>query len=121
MVEAEQPHVFLFGLLLELLYLQRLYEKTAAALLLVRVLGPPHVDDDLDAAVIYPDQRSGTLLGVSISCVVVDLAQIPRAYLERQPTAPRSSRRGTCRPRRTGWRRTYPTLSPWRLRAPSRP
>src|SRR5215216_5390718 len=46
MVEAEQPHVLLFGLFLELLYLQRLDEKAAAALFLVRVLGPPHVDDD---------------------------------------------------------------------------
>src|SRR5215213_4988433 len=103
MVEAEQPQVLLFGLFLELLYLQRLDEKAAAALFLVRVLGPPHVDDDLDAAAVDTDQRTGTLLRVRFSGVVVDLPQIPCAYLERQLTAPRSSRRGTCRPRRKGW------------------
>src|SRR5918995_2047303 len=36
MVEAEQPHVLLVGPLLESLYLERLYEKAAAALLLGR-------------------------------------------------------------------------------------
>src|SRR5215207_743655 len=101
-VEAKQPHVLLFGLLLELHYLERLYEKAAAALLLVCVLGPPHVDNDPDAAVVYTDQGAGTLLGVRFSGVVVNAVQVPGAYLERQPTPPRSSRRGTCRPRRTG-------------------
>src|SRR5215210_7099917 len=103
MVEAEKPHVLLFGPLCELLYLERLYKKAAVALLLVRVLGLPHVDDDLDAAVVYADQRPGTLLRVRFSGVVVNAVQIPGAYLERQPTAPRNVRRGTCRPRRTGW------------------
>src|SRR5215212_3322308 len=103
MVEAEQPHVLLFGPLFELLYLERLYEKAAAALLLVRVLGPPHVDDDLDPAVVYTDQRAGTLLRIRFYGVIVDLAQVPGAYLERQPTAPRNARRGICRPHRTGW------------------
>src|SRR5215210_3957315 len=103
MVEAEQPHVSLFGLLLELLYGERLYEKPSAALLLVRVLGPPHVDDDPDAAAVDSDKRAGTLLGVGFYGVIVDPVHVPGAYLERQTTPPRSSRRGTCRPRRTGW------------------
>src|SRR5215204_2747039 len=94
-VEAEQPHVSLFGPFLELLYLQRLDEKAAAALFLMRVLRPPHIHYDLDAAV-DTDQCAGTLLGVRFSGVVVDPVQVPNAYLERQPTAPRSSRRGTC-------------------------
>src|SRR5215216_5857234 len=89
MVEAEQPQVLLFGLFLELLYLQRLDEKAAAALFLVRVLGPPHVDDDLDAAAVDTDQRTGTLLRVRFSGVVVDLPQIPCAYLERQLLLPK--------------------------------
>src|SRR5919107_1010802 len=88
MVEAEQPHVLLVGPLLESLYLQRLYEKAAAALLLVRVLGPPHVDHDLDAAAVDTDQRAGTLLGIRFSGVVVDLPQIPCAYLERHLLLP---------------------------------
>src|SRR5215218_6003404 len=88
MVEAEQPQVLLFGLFLELLYLQRLDEKAAAALFLVRVLGPPHVDDDLDAAAVDTDQRTGTLLRVRFSGVVVDLPQIPCAYLERHLLLP---------------------------------
>src|SRR5215211_489799 len=103
MVEAKQPHVFLFGPLFELLYVERLYEKAAAALLLVRVLGPPHVDYDPDAAVIYPDQGPGTLLRVRFPGVVVDAVYIPGAYLKWHPTAPRIVRRGTCRPRHTGW------------------
>src|SRR5918995_1324526 len=102
MVEAEQPHVLLFGLLLESLYLERLDEEAAAALLLVRVLFPPH-DDDFDTAAVYADQRTGTLLRVRFSGVVVDLLQVSCAYLERQLTAPRSSLRGTCRPHRKGW------------------
>src|SRR5687768_12632892 len=102
MIEAQQPHLLLFGLLLELLYLQRFDEEAAAALLLVRVLGPPHVDDDFDAAAVDADQRTGTLLRVRFSGVVVDLLQVSCAYLERQLTAPRSSRRGTCRPHRKG-------------------
>src|ERR671914_2000519 len=88
MVEAQQPHLLLFGLLLELLYLQRFDEEAAAALLLVRVLGPPHVDDDLDAAAVDTDQRAGTLLRVRFSGVVVDLPQIPCAYLERHLLLP---------------------------------
>src|ERR687896_248386 len=103
MVEAEQPHVLLVGPLLESLYLERLYEKAAAALLLVRVLGPPHVDDDLDAAAFDAYQRTGTLLRVRLFGVVVDLPQVSCAYLERQPSAPRSSGIGPCRPRRKGW------------------
>src|SRR5918997_734452 len=121
MVEAEQPHVLLVGRLLESLYLGRLYEKAAAAPLLVRFLGPPHVDDDLDAAAFDADQRTGTLLRVRLFGVVVDLPQVPCAYLERQLTAPRSSRRGTCRRRRKERCRPYPTLSPSRPRAQSRP
>src|SRR5918994_478340 len=121
MVEAEQSHVLLSGLLLEFLYLERLDEKAAAALFLVRVLGPPHVDDDFDTAAVDTDQRTGTLLRVRLFGVVVDLPQVPCAYLERKLTAPRTSRRGPCRPRRKGWRRPYPTLSPLRPRAPSRP
>src|SRR5918995_5671787 len=88
MVEAEQPHVLLVGPLLESLYLERLYEKAAAALLFVRVLGPPHVDDDLDAAAVDADQRAGTLLGVRFPGVVVDPPQIPCAYLERHLLLP---------------------------------
>src|ERR671911_2657045 len=88
MVEAEKSHVLLFGQLLEPLYLQRLDEKAAAALLLVRVLGPPHVDDDLDAAAVYTDQRAGTLLRIRFPGVVVDLPQIPCAYLERHLLLP---------------------------------
>src|SRR5215212_1040688 len=84
MVEAEQPHALLFGLLFELLYLERLYEKAAATLLPVRVLGPPHVDDDPDAAVFYSDQRPCTLLRIRLSGVVVNAVQIPGAYLECQ-------------------------------------
>src|ERR671921_43217 len=84
MVEAEQPHVLLVGPLLESLYLERLYEKAAAALLLVRVLGPPHVDDDPDAAIVYADQRPGTLLRIRFSGVVVNAVQISGAYLEWQ-------------------------------------
>src|SRR5829696_1145885 len=103
MVETKQPHVSLFGLFLEPLYREWIYEKAAAALLLVRILGPPHVDDYLDAAVVDTNQRASTLLGVRLSGVVVDPTQVPGAYLERQATPPRSSRRGTCRPRRTGW------------------
>src|SRR5215216_915915 len=103
MVEAEQHHVLLLGLLLELLYLERLYEKAAVALLLVRVLGPPNVDYDLDVAAVGTDQRAGTFFGVRFSGVIVDLPQVPCAYLERQLIPPKSSRRGTCRPRRTGW------------------
>src|SRR5829696_6368233 len=89
MVEAEQPHVLLFGLLLESLYLERLDEKAAAALLLVRVLGPPHVDDDFDTAAVDADQRTGTLLRVRFSSVVVDLLQVPCAYLERHLLLPK--------------------------------
>src|SRR5829696_2031594 len=88
MVEAEQPHVLLVGPLLESLYLERLYEKAAAALLLVRVLGPPHIDDDLDAAAFDADQRTGTLLRVRLFGVVVDLPQVPCAYLERHLLLP---------------------------------
>src|SRR5215213_7997937 len=104
MVEAKQPHILLLlGLLLELLYFERLYEKAAAALLLVRILGPPHVHDDLHATAVDTDQRAGTLLRIRLLGVVVDLPQVPCTNLERQLTAPRSSRRGTCRPRRKGW------------------
>src|ERR671920_778227 len=71
-----------FGLLLEFLYFQRFDEKAAAALLLVRVLGPPHVGDDLDAAAVDTDKRTGTLLRVRFSGVIVDLPQVPCAYLE---------------------------------------
>src|ERR671911_3038488 len=88
MVEAEKSHVLLFGQLLEPLSLQRLDEKAAAALLFVRVLGPPHVDDDLDAAAVDADQRAGTLLGVRFPGVVVDPPQIPCAYLERHLLLP---------------------------------
>src|SRR5688572_1296809 len=88
MVEAEQSHVLLFGLLLESLYLERLDEKAAAALSLVRVLGPPHVDDDLDTTAVDADQRASTLLRVRFSGVIVDLPQIPCAYLERHLLLP---------------------------------
>src|SRR5919112_955364 len=89
MVEAEQAHVLLFGLLLESLYFQRFDEKAAAALLLVCVLGPPHVDDDLDATAVDTDKRTGTLLRVRFSSVVVDLPQVPCAYLERHLLLPK--------------------------------
>src|SRR5215212_2889423 len=88
MVKAESAHVLLFGLLLEFLYFQRFDEKAAAALLLVRVLCPPHVDDDLDAAAVDTDKRTGTLLRVRFSGVVVDLPQVPCAYLERHLLLP---------------------------------
>src|SRR5918993_715361 len=83
MVEAEKSHVLLFGQLLEPLYLQRLDEKAAAALFLLRVLGPPHLDQHPYSAAVDTDQRAGTLLGVRFPGVVVDLPQIPCAYLER--------------------------------------
>src|SRR5918993_4273330 len=88
MVEAEQSHLLLFGPLLESLYLQRLDEETAAALLLVRVLGPPHVEDDLDAAAVDADQRASTLLRIRFSGMIADLPQIPCAYLERHLLLP---------------------------------
>src|SRR5919107_3523686 len=88
MVEAEQAHVLLFGLLLESLYFQRFEEKAGAALPLVCVPGPPHVDDDLDATAVDTDKRTGTLLGVRFSSVVVDLPQVPCAYLERHLLLP---------------------------------
>src|SRR5215218_5734531 len=115
MVEPQQPHVLLFGPLLEPLYRERLDEKPPAALLLMRVLGPPHVHDDPDAAAVDTDERAGALLRVSIFCVLVDTIDVPRAYLERQPTPPRSSRRGTCQPRRTIWLRRSQSLSLSRL------
>src|SRR5918994_755395 len=121
MVEAEQPHVLLFGLLLESFFLGRLDEKGAVALLLVLFPSPPHVDDDFDTAAVYADQRTGTLLRVRFSGVVVDLLQVSCAYLERQLTAPRISWRGTFRPHRKGWCQHPPTLSPSRPRVPSRP
>src|ERR687889_62337 len=89
MVEAEQAHVLLFGLLLESLYFRRFDKKAAPALLLMCVLGPPHVDDDLDAAAVDTDKRTGTLLGVRFSSVVVDLPQVPCSYLERHLLLPK--------------------------------
>src|SRR5918999_2561044 len=88
MVEAEQPHILLLGMLLESLYLKRLDEKAAAALLLVSVLGPPHVDYDLDAAAVDADQRTCTLLRIRFSGVIADLPQIPCANLERHLLLP---------------------------------
>src|SRR5215216_1181861 len=119
-VEPQKPHVLLFGPLLELLYRERLDEKPPAALLLVRVLGPPHVHDDPDAATVYAHQRPGALFRIRLCGVLVDEVDVPRAYLERQATPPRSSRRGTCQPRRTRWWRRSPSLSPSRPEAPSR-
>ena len=81
-VEPQKPHVLLFGPLLELLYRKRLDEKPAATLLLVRVLGLPHVHDDPDAAV-YADERTGALLRVRFFGMFVDAIDVPRAYLER--------------------------------------
>src|SRR5918997_7228295 len=99
-VEPQEPHILLFGPLLEFLYRERLDEKPPASLLFVRVLGPPHVHDYPDAAAVYAHQRPGAFFRVRLRGMLVDEADVPRAYLERQATPPRSSRRGTCRPRR---------------------